>query len=212
MTALRRPTARSLRAVVGAVVLAGGLTAVPSQAATPDQSCTAPTPKPIALAAPVVGQTFTPLVDPITRLDIPLAFSKPYTGDLEMRVSIHLPTDAALVSVNQIVGVSTIKLKAAKPGVQWVSFPFENPISTLTRDVTGSYTMEISVPETKQELSTKPPVFGWVACGKAYDGGKPFWRAADFFPLATPAGITQLGSSRVAITDVADLQFKSFTV
>jgi hypothetical protein len=82
----------------------------------------------------------------------------------------------------------------------------------MTRDVTGSYTMEITVPGTKQELSAKPPVFGWVSCGKAYDGGKPFWRAADFFPLATPAGITQLGSSRVMIDQVDDLAFRSFTV
>lgn len=212
MTA-ERPSARSLRVVAGVAAVLAACTALPSQAATLDQSCAADTANKIALAAPVMGQTFTAKVDPLTRIDIPLAFAKPYIGDLEMRVSVHLPTDAALVSVNQVLAVSTIKLKATKGGtVQWVSFPFNPPVATTTRDVVGAYTLEISVPGTKQELTAKPPVFGWVACAKPYDAGKPFWRAADFFPLAGPAGVTQLGSSRVPIDQVADLQFRSYTV
>ena len=209
--AVPRPTSRTLRALVGAAAVVAVAVAVPSRAATPDQSCTAATPAPIALAAPILGQTFTAKLDPLTRLDIPLLFAKPYTGELELRLSVHLPTDAAL-STNQVLAVSKAKLKATKAGtVQWVTFAFDPPVATTTRDVVGAYTMEIYTPEAK-DLTRKPPVFGWVACAKPYDAGKPFYRMADFIGAAGPVGVTQLGGGRIAIDDVADLQFRSWTV
>lgn len=206
---MKRSPSRTAVAIAAALTAVG--LAVPSQAATPDQSCTDKPRTPIALAAPILGQTFTAKLDPLARLDIPLLFAKPYTGDLEMRLSVHLPTDAAL-STNQILAVSTVKLKATKAKtVQWVSFPFDPPVATTTRDVVGAYTMEIYTPGVK-DLTMKPPVFGWVACAKPYDTGKPFYRMADFIPIAGPAGITQLGGGRIAIDSVADLQFRSWTV
>lgn len=203
-----RSTSRTARAVVAAAALAAGCFAAPSQAATADQACDAEST--VALAAPILGQTFTAKLDPLTRLDIPLQFTKPYSGELEMRVSVHLPTDVVL-STNQILAVSTTKLNATAPGVQWVTFDFDPPVPTTTRDVVGAYTMEIYVPEA-EDLTKNPPVFGWVACGKPYDTGKPFYRMADFIGVPGPVGVTQFGGGRIAIKDVDDLQFRSWTV
>ena len=206
MTA-QRPTSRTARVVVAAAALAAACFAVPSQAATADQSCASD--GKTAVAAPIVGQTFTAKLDPLTRIDIPLQFTKAYRGDLEMRVSVHLPTDAAL-STNHILAISTTKLKATRAGVQWVTFKFDPPVATTTRDVVGAYTLEIYTPEAK-DFSKKPPVFGWVSCSKEYDAGKPFYRMADFIAANGPVGSTQFGGGRIMISDVPDLQFRSFT-
>lgn len=188
--------------------------AYPSHAVTPDQSCTGDTKARTAVAAPIVGQTFAPKLDPLTRIDIPLSFTKAFAGTLEMRLSFHLPTDAALVSTNQIVAISSATIKGGpvkgKPAVKWVTFNFDPPVATTTRDVVGGYTMEINTSAT--DVTTKPPVFGWVACAKSYDTGKSFYRMADFVQVNGAVGATQLGGSRNPVEAAPDLQFRTFTV